>query len=146
MPFGRRAYGCWAILLLVLVTTSGCENVRPIYHVENQPIPQLSTPLTLKQIEKHIITAGRIKNWTLRVMGPGKIQGLLTIRSRSAVVTINYDERFYSIRYKSSHRLYARKALEDRAFEGQFVIHRKYNSRVRALERSINRELSFPSR
>lgn len=140
-----RVFGRWAVLFLIAIVASGCENVRPVYQVENQPIPQLSTPLTLKQIEAHIIKAGRLRNWTLRVIEPGKIEGLLSIKRRSAVATIDYNQRFYSIRYKSSHKLYAGKAWKDQAFEGQFVIHRKYNSRVRALERAINRELSFPS-
>lgn len=135
----------WAIPILFIVALSGCENVRPIYQVTKQPIPQLSTPLTLQQIEKHIMRAGNIKNWRMRVLKSGNIEGLLTIRSRSAIVSINYDQRYYSIQYKSSHRLYAGKAWKDQAFEGQFVIHRKYNSRVRALERAINRELSFPN-
>ncbi len=145
MTLFSRVFGRWTILFLIAVAASGCENVRPIYQVENQPIPQLSTPLTLKQVERHILKAGRLRNWTLRAIEPGKIHGLLSIKRRSATVSIDYDQRFYSIRYKSSHKLYAGEAWKDQAFEGQFVIHRKYNSRVRALERSINRELSFPS-
>lgn len=140
-----RVFGRWTLLILIAVVASACENVRPLYQVKNQPIPQLSTPLSLSQIERHIVKAGRIRNWTLRPIEPGKIHGLLTIKRRSATVSIDYDQRFYSILYKSSHKLYAGKAWKDQAFEGQFVIHRKYNSRVRALERSINRELSFPS-
>ena len=147
-----KLYGRVAILLLIAVAANACSTARPIYQLENQPITQLSPPLTLEQIEARILSAGKMEtsrdaNWRLQAVGPGKIQGLLTIRQRhSANVTIDYDQRAYSIRYKSSHLLRAGKAANDEPFEGQFVIHHKYNSNVRELARLINQDLLFPSR
>ena len=139
-----RLIGRLALFLLVAGVASGCENVRPIYQVESRPMPELSKPLTLNQIEARIIKAGKMKNWSVRAIEPGRIRGTLTIRRRSAVVAIDYDLQTFSIRYKSSYKLYAGKAWPGQAYEGEFVIHRKYNGRVRALERAIVRELSFP--
>ena len=142
-----KIYGRVAILLLVAVAGSACSTTRPLYNVEDQPITQLSRPLTLKQIEVRILDAGKIMNWRLRRMERGKIRGLLTINQRhSAMVNVDYDQRAFSISYKSSHLLSAGKAAKDEPFEGQFVIHRKYNSNVRALEQSIKQELLFPNR
>lgn len=77
-------------------------------------------------------------------MEPGRMRGDLDIKGRPAVVSIIYDQRSYSIRYVSSERLYAGTAWPQQAYAGEFVIHRKYNSYVRRLERAIDRELSFP--
>lgn len=144
MTFTTDLFGRIFFLFLIVGVAAGCENVRPIYEVENRPIPEFSPALTLTQIEDGIVKAGRLRYWRLRPIESGRMEGTLSFGSRSAVVAINYDQRFFSIRYKSSHRLYAGKAWPDQAFEGQFVIHRRYNGHVRRLERAIVRELSTP--
>ena len=132
------------LLLMILLVSSGCERVRPIYQVENHPIPQLTTPLTLKQIETRIIKAGKLRKWRIGQIEPGRLRGLISWRRHSAMVTIEFDQRFFSIRYKSSNNLLAGRASEEESFTGKQVIHRKYNSHVRALEMAIDYELSFP--
>lgn len=140
----RRTFGQLALLLLFSATIIGCERVQPIFGVENQPIPRLSTPLTLQQIETRIIKAGQKTKWNIRPIESGRMVGIADWRHHSATVSIEYDQAFFSIRYKSSDNLLAEKAWEGQPHEGKFVIHRNYNNRVRKLARAIDTELSFP--
>ena len=144
MNSSRRIYGRTMVFLLIAVVATGCARVRPIYQVENHPIPQLATPLTLQQIEARIIGVGHLKNWRISKLKSGRLQGFISWRKHSAIVTIQYDQRFFSIRYKSSQKLYAGKATGDDPYAGEFVIHRNYSRRVRELETAIELALAFP--
>jgi hypothetical protein len=135
----RLAFASLAILLL-----SGCAREQPIYQIENQPIPQLTQPLSVKQIEARIIEAGNKEDWRIRPIGSGRLQGTTSWSRHSATVTIDYDSRGYSIRYKTSVLLLEGIAAKDHVYAGQRVIHKEYNRRVRALETAINNELSLP--
>jgi hypothetical protein len=123
---------------------SGCAREQPIYQVENQPIPQSTQPLSVKQIEARIIEAGKTANWRILPIGSGRLQGTTSWSRHSATVTIDYDLRGYSIRYKTSVLLLEAIADKDHVYAGQRVIHKEYNRRVGALQRAINAELSFP--
>ena len=139
-----HVFGRSALFLFLLGVAFGCENVRPIYQVESRPIPEAAKTLTLKQMEARILKAARLRNWRVRAIEPGRMRGHLDIKGRPAVVSIIYDQQFFSIRYVSSERLYAGTAWPQQAYAGEFVIHRRYNSHVRRLERAIDQELSFP--
>lgn len=143
-----RISGCvsvrWVVLSLVLILATGCDRARPLYQVENQPLPIQSTPLSLKEIEKRIITAGQSRNWSVRALSPGRMVGQTSWKRHSAVVSIDFDETAYSIRYKSSVKLLAGKATYEGPYQGQFVIHRRYNQWVRQLKSAIDFELSLP--
>ena len=143
MNSSRRIYGRTMVFLLIAVVATGCARVRPIYQVEIHPIPQRATALTLKQIEAGIIKAGKLKNWRIAKIESGRLEGLISWRKNSAIVTIEYNQRFFSIRYKSSQNLSAKKASGDEPYAGEQVIHRFYNRRVRALETAIDHELAF---
>ncbi len=140
----RRLVGQLSVLLLFGVMTASCERLQPLYEVENQPVPYLSAPLTLKQIETRIIKAGQKTKWNIRPIEPGRMLGIADWRKHSATVSIEYSQGFFSIRYKSSDNLLAEKAEEGQPHEGKFVIHRNFNNRVRKLARAIDAELSFP--
>ncbi len=145
MNSSRRIYGRTMVFLLIAVVATGCARVRPIYQVDIHPIPQRATALTLKQIEAGIIKAGRLKNWRIAKVESGRLEGLISWRQNSAIVTIEYNQRFFSIRYKSSQKLYAGKATGDDPYAGEFVIHRNYSRRVRELETAIELALAFPA-
>jgi hypothetical protein len=129
---------------MVLFVVAGCARDRPIYQVENHPIPPVASSLTLEQIAKKIITAGKAKRWRIRKQVPGNLLGLIGWSKHSAVVDISYDKRFFSIRYRSSVKLAALIATDDEPYTGQHIIHRKYNRFVRELETEIDFELSLP--
>ena len=146
MKLDGRVIGRMAMLILIAAVASACNQARPIYQVENQPIPQVFPPLTLKQIKARILNVDQIQNWKLKVLEPGKIDGLLTIKQHSAVVTIDFNQQVYSIRYKSSYRLKAGMALVNDPRQGKFLIHHSFNSSVRTLKKNIDYELRAPGR
>lgn len=131
--------------LLTVGLLAACDRIQPIYQVDNHPVPQLSRPMTLEQIEASIIRAGKSVNWQIRPLESGKLLGRTSWRRHSAVVSIEFDQRFFSIRYRSSDNLLAGVATEEEPYSGQKVIHREYNRRVRMLESAIDNELAFPS-
>lgn len=141
-----RNYARWAILFMVAIAVTGCDRTRPLLKVENQQIPIQSKPLTLGNIESRIIKAGQSRNWIIRAIAPGRMEGHTSWKRHSAIVKISYDESAYNIRYKSSVRLLAGKAEgEDSPYSGQFVVHKRYNQWVRQLQSAIDFELSLPS-
>lgn len=143
MNSSGRMWGRAAAFILVLGLSCACSQSRPIYTVEKEPIPQVSPPLTLQQIETRILSGASSGRWRLRAIAPGKIEGLLTVKLyHTALVTIDYDRRFYSIRYKSSVMLKAGQAAQNDPRAGKFLIHHSYNTHVRALQQSINDRLS----
>jgi hypothetical protein len=64
--------------------------------------------------------------------GPHKLEGTLRLRTHTAVVDIPYNDKEYSIVYKSSEGLDA----------GNGTIHNNYNGWVQNLDRAIRTELS----
>jgi hypothetical protein len=132
-----------AIFSLLVVMATGCARERPIYQVENHPVPQHAPSLSLEQIEQSIIKAGKETHWRIGKLESGRMQGFISWRKHSATVTIEYDQRFFSIRYKSSQNLFEKIASDEEPYSGQQVIHRKYNGHVRKLEQAIDNELAF---
>ena len=135
-----------AAAALALLLMSGCALPGdPIYQVESHPIPQLTQPLSIKQIEARIIMAGKRTNWQISPINSGRLEGRISWRRHSAAVAINFDRQAYSIQYRGSYNLNEgiMHAFWSR-YKGQRTIHRRYNQRVRALEMAIENELSFP--
>ena len=133
------------VFLLAATLVTGCARERPVYEVENRPIPLPSASLTADQIGDRIIKAGQTKNWRITKSAPGQLLGYYSWKRHSAIVAIDYSRSFFSIRYKSSVKLLAHKASDDEAYSGKFVIHRRYNQFVRQLESAIDHELSLPA-
>ena len=134
-----------AVVSIAMLVLSGCARERPIYEVENQPIPQLTPPLSPAQVEARIIEAGKRDNWRIRSIGPGHLEGLTRWSRHSATVAIDYSAKAYSIRYKSSVQLLEGIAPQDHWYAGKRVIHKTYNRRVRELKSAIDNELSHPN-
>ena len=88
--------------------------------------------LATQQVRAAIVTAGTSLGWTMRDAGPNKLEGTLRIRTHTAVVDIPYNDRAYSIVYKSSEGLDA----------GSNTIHNNYNGWVQNLDRAIKTEIA----
>ena len=139
----RRGAERTVLIVLIALMAAACGRERPIYQVENHPIPQRATPLSMDQIGDIIVKAGKATHWRIRKLEPGRLRGLISWRRHSAVVAITHDQRSFSIRYESSRNLLAGVATEEQPFTGKQVIHRKYNQHVRRLENEIDHELAF---
>lgn len=89
--------------------------------------------MPLSDITRSITSAAAKHGWEMRVEKPGYIVGTLHLREHEAVVDILYDTKSYSILYKSSQNL--------QYDEKNRTIHKNYNSWIRNLNVSIQREL-----
>ena len=126
------------VLVIVAVTMlDACQRIRPIYEVHSQVIPATGTSLTVSQVETRIIKAGASLGWLMKPVKPGLVLGTIRGGKHSAVVRIEYDTNTYSILYDASQRLYEGIASEGEPYEGQRVIHKRYNQYVKTLNRQI---------
>lgn len=119
-------------LMLVIAVAPLAANARtaPIHDIENQPITSTSE-VTMDDVEKAIVAAGRNRGWIMKRVEPGHLLATLNIRTHQAVVDITFDEKQYSIKYKSSENL----DYED----GK--IHPNYNSWIGYLDQDIQANL-----
>lgn len=115
-----------ALLLLV-----GCRSA-PLYNVTSAPV---SAPkaVTLQDVEKAITRAGAGLGWQIVPREPGKMEGVLALRTHRAVVDITYDTKAYSIKYKDSSNL---------DYDGT-NIHSNYNGWIQNLDKAIRTQLSL---
>ncbi|MEO6929911.1 MAG: hypothetical protein ABI190_12175 [Casimicrobiaceae bacterium] len=119
-----------ALALLLCVALSACTS-RPIRNVESDQVVTSGAPATMAGVEQAIIRAGTGLGWVMTPVKPGELSGRLVLREHTAVVSVIYDTRSFSIRYKSSVNL-------DHA-DGH--IHRNYNGWIENLEREIRANL-----
>ena len=126
-----------AVSLSLFLILTGCERLRPIHQVQGKPIPVKADSLSLSQIETQITNAGTSLGWLMKPIMPGKIRGTLRRGRHSAVVKIVYDTRSYDILYHSSDRMSEGVGFNETRYEGQKVIHKRYNKYVKILDRQI---------
>jgi hypothetical protein len=124
----------FAALLVVsaAITASACSRTRPVYNVQDHPIPAATRRLPVDQIGQTIMQAGRLRHWRMDPVGPGQITGVSDDRGHEAVINITYSQQAYSITLAGSTNLRQ---------EGD-EIHKKYNKWIRQLERSIDDRLN----
>lgn len=120
----RRIFAAIACVFLL----AGFGRGTPIYNAMGVPIPQTSGT-TLENIEKAIVRAGLQLGWKIAPQGPGKAEGVLNLRTHTAVVDITYDTRAFNIVYKSSIDL----AYDEK----DKTIHSNYNGWIKNLEKAI---------
>jgi hypothetical protein len=113
----------------LIVLLSSCARDKPVYNVESEPIMTGTgiTP-TLDQARIAIRRAVIKKTWRIMETGPNSLEANINKGSKVARVTIDYTTKSYSIRYKSSSRL---------LYDGS-RIHRRYNSWIKGLRKTIN--------
>jgi hypothetical protein len=120
-----------ALAFVFLLTGFGAG--APVYNVASAPIPQ-SPAATLENIEKAIIRAGLQLGWKISPQEPGKAEGVLVLRTHTAVVDITYDTKAFSITYKSSINLNYQPENK--------TIHSNYNGWIKNLEKAITVQAS----
>lgn len=114
-----------AATFLLLV---GCTS-RPIYNVEDMVvITGTGAKLSQQEVRRAVVKAAVSKGWSVKDLGPGRVQATVRVRRHMARVVIAYSPRSYSITYRSSGLL---------GYDGQ-NIHRSYNRWIRGLEQRIN--------
>ena len=131
----KRAWPGILVACLALVATIGCKGGAPIYQVKDAIVQTASgKELTREQVQKVIIEAGVKNEWIMAVVKPGEILGTLNVRNHTAVVTIPYTGKNYSIIYKDSTNL-------KYSAEKQ-TIHQEYTYWIQRLDNEIRARLT----
>lgn len=118
-----------------IVMMTGCRGGAQIYEVKDTPV-QTATgkAASMEDIQKAIIGAGAKLGWIMAVSKPGEILGTLNVRSHTAVVTIPYSEKTYSILYKDSTNL--------KYDAEKNTIHSNYTGWIQRLDNEIRARLT----
>ena len=111
----------------------GCRTA-PIRDVIDAKL-QVGPASTREDIDEAIWRAGRKLDWSIVVLGPGRLQGTLHHRRHVAVVSILHDGEVFSICFAGSENLLHE---DDR-------IHRRYNLWVARLAEKIEGEPVMPT-
>lgn len=121
------------ILVVCIFALMGCKtgfNTAPIANVEDKMVVP---DITADDMERYIVMAGSDMDWSMKKVRDGLIEGTFQRRGHTAVVSIPYTAKKYSIIYKSSSEgLYAE--------DGK--IHKIYNTWVHNLDKQINKYLT----
>ncbi len=120
-----------SVLFLTLFILAGCRTAT-VYNVNNDPI---EVNASMDKVYKAIKLAGASKGWIITQAKPGLAIGKIMLRKHQAVVEIPYDEKSFSIKYKSSLNLKYNSETNQ--------IHQNYNGWVQNLENAINLQLSM---
>ena len=118
------------IFAAFLLLMAGCRSA-PILDVVAAPVTT-TKPVSMSNMESAIIGAGTGLGWRMAPQTPGQIEGVLSLRDHRAVVTVSYDTKSYSIKYKDSSNL---------NYDGK-SIHKNYNGWVENLDRAIRSNLA----
>lgn len=104
------------------------------------PLAPLYKPETIQaasgapaELKRAIRKAMYLKDWQIRDLAPGHLQGQFQKGDKYAIVVdVKYDAKTVSISYRDSSGL---------NFSSDGTIHKTYNERVRDLEKAIRAEL-----
>ena len=128
-----RSFSRWALVLGTAALLAACQTMAPIENVSNVSVStRTNKSLTEVQVRDAIARGGAGLGWIMKDAGPGKMHGVLLIRTHTAEVDIAYSTSTYSITYSSSVNLQ----------EGAGKIHRQYNIWIRSLTQGINNQLA----
>lgn len=101
-----------------------------VLEIEGSPV---EGNLTMEQVKKEIMAAGRPRGWRMKEIAPGHLEAIIYVRAHMAKVDIKYNTKEYSIHYKDSDNLKYK--------EGK--IHKAYNNWITNLDRDIQLELGY---
>lgn len=123
------------ISCLAVVAVMGCKGGAQIYQVKEAPVQTASGKVpSLEQVQKIIIESGVKLGWVMAVVKPGEIQGTRNVRIHSAVVTIPFTAKNYSVLYKDSTNLKYNAAAQ--------TIHQEYTYWIQELDNEIRARLT----
>ena len=123
-------------IVLFAIAATGCAtknvNVEPVYTVQNHPVAVASRGLDAAEVSQAIAEAAKSGGWTVDRISATEIKATLKWDDHAAIVSVANDSQGFSIRNNGSVNL--------RDHDG--VIHKRYNTHVRALESSIEKQLA----
>ena len=123
------------ISCLAVVAVMGCKGGAQIYQVKEAPVQTATGKVpTIEQVQKVIIESGVKLGWVMAVVKPGEIQGTKNVRIHSAVVTIPFTAKNYSVLYKDSTNLKYNAANQ--------TIHQEYTYWIQELDNEIRARLT----
>ena len=125
----KKLFKVSALLLFSTLIITGCGSSR-IYNV---PKHNVSHKKSSETVYRAIKSAGQSLGWNIQKVKPGVAQGKLNLRSHVAVVSINYTNSSYSIRYVRSQNLKYNSKRQ--------TIHKNYNGWIQNLEKAIDNRL-----
>ncbi len=117
----------------LLLSLAACRSgTQP--QVYNGAVPPIGKEFTAEDMRIAIVSACTANNWRTMEIKPGLLEATILVRGKHTVtVSIPYDEKQYSIKYKESANMeYKEKS------DGTQIIHPNYNNWVARLDRSIN--------
>ena len=127
----RLLQGFAAVSAFLLLAGFGAGT--PIYSVQSSPIPP-SPAATMENIQKAVMRAGLTLGWQIAPKEPGRLEGVLVLRTHRVVVDIAHDTKTFSITYKDSTNMSYR--------ESDKTIHSNYNGWVQNLEKGIRAQVT----
>lgn len=131
----RRIRSGIAIAFLLLLAMLGCRGGAQLYQVRDAPVHTATGhQATVDQIQKAIIESGVGLGWIMAVAKPGEIVGTLNLRSHTAIVTIPFTSKTYSILYKDSVNL--------KYDAEKQTIHENYNGWIQRLDNTIRARIA----
>jgi hypothetical protein len=132
MIFIKRAF----IVLLMLLFLVACRK-SPVLNI-NDGVFDLPHGEPLINVTKSIQRAGAGLGWKMKVVEPGRIVGIIFLRSHMAKIEIKYDTSSYTINYLDSENLHYQDA--ESSEEGEATIHSNYNGWIQNLNNAIQAE------
>lgn len=135
--FGRASLLVTALVALTVSCLAACGGgLAPVLNVNHAPVVTRGEKATRESVREAILSALAARRWAIEREGPDGIVASTALGSNGAngaTVHVEYDDRSYSIHYLDSS--------PSLRFNGT-TIHRKYNSWVEQLNRSIRAELA----
>ncbi|MGE5540441.1 MAG: hypothetical protein ACM30I_17630 [Gemmatimonas sp.] len=119
------------VLAFCAAVLGACAN-KPIYNVENHPVPLLAQKLPLDRMQAVIMTAGTKRGWKFQPAGPGHLVGVLAQTNFAATVDVYFDQRTFRIIHQSTTGLK----------EQDGTVRSRYNNWIRLLEQDIDSALA----
>lgn len=120
-------------LIAIAFIFAGCGNRQPIVNIDSAPVTTYSNKATLQKVEKAITQALQDRQFHPKVIKPGLVEGRYFNAKFDVTVEIKFDTKSYSITHKSS--------TPNLEYDGT-NIHRRYNSWVLRIDKSIRSHLS----
>jgi hypothetical protein len=120
------------LILTLIIFLGACARIHPINNIESSPVITGSgkTP-SADQVRVAIVYAAVGKSWTVKTIGPNRLEAHVNVRKHAATITIDYSPQSYSIKYKDSQNLRQKGSM----------IHRTYNRWIKGLVLRINQRL-----
>lgn len=122
---------CAAVALTAVLGLGGCNRQQPIYTVTDHPVPAGARTLPMRSVEQAILEGAAEKRWTVDRVQPGLMRATQKWRTHTMTVNIRYDQNRYGIEHVATSNLK----------EQGGMVHRAYNTNVKALEDEIERRL-----